>query len=828
MGKKPEKTRKRRGKFADLVSIVLVARDESETMVIPDSVLRLAGPVWVAVWNHGDPPIGRDRRGIPLRPRGDGSFWLPADPIATPWVLILEEGEFIAPAEIKALRALVDNPPETSWLAGIQRFVSTDELSQFEWVGSVGFPQAMGAVERSFYTLEPRLVPREALEHLRLFPGKILDHARPMDHECHPGRPSNVTISRLWIGTDEGGDEPPEDREIFLAGHGAHFDDTRFSWRFAWPGISYQTLRYEHIAGIEIGLEEGWGTPDMTAQAIAYLIRFGHYEQAHRLATKVPEAWTIEHAHLSQMAGLAALTCGRRDEASRALELSATVAPNDWIGQLNLSKMRLLLGQDEEALRTLKEAAQAIHDDQAQAERLQSLAAAIERNRGKRASLSLCLVVRDEQEYLPQCLASVRGLADEIIVVDTGSMDRTREIARDFGATIYEIPWQDDFAAARNFALNKATSDYVFMLDADEYISPHHILNLHVLKALLPVHQPTAFRFTVAHVQTRHNWLVYVRAINPRVEGESVRIFPRLPDLRYTGPVEEEVESALSARGVPISEVSSSDVYILHEPTSRETRIHRKLPIYDRIQEISPRLIVAAIRDYSGVGEIPRLISRLERLRQAYGTQPWAWSYSLTLARYLEGSEPARAEAIYREILRQDQNHLEAQAALAGFLVRTSRLEELRTLSLPDPERPDEMEPGERLTYRTYQALRGAITGEVGLAALYLDQVLSENPIFLLGQAARFYVLVQAGDIRGAIFSVSDILAILGESNPFVAEDIPTLVGLLERVCEEIQKRQAHQEQKLIVAGALLLEQQLLGQAALSRDGRPIATESPT
>jgi glycosyltransferase involved in cell wall biosynthesis len=74
-----------------------------------------------------------------------------------------------------------------------------------------------------------------------------------------------------------------------------------------------------------------------------------------------------------------------------------------------------------------------------------------------RATVSFTMIVRDEEKNLSTCLESVRGLFDEIIVVDTGSHDRTAEIARSFGARVFDFAWVDDFAAARNEALARAT-----------------------------------------------------------------------------------------------------------------------------------------------------------------------------------------------------------------------------------------------------------------------------------------------------------------------------------------------------------------------------------
>lgn len=88
----------------------------------------------------------------------------------------------------------------------------------------------------------------------------------------------------------------------------------------------------------------------------------------------------------------------------------------------------------------------------------------------RQRTISLCMIVKNEEKYLEKCLASIQDQVDEIIIVDTGSIDRTINIAKEYGAKIYHFTWIDDFAAARNYALEQALSDYVLVLDADEYL----------------------------------------------------------------------------------------------------------------------------------------------------------------------------------------------------------------------------------------------------------------------------------------------------------------------------------------------------------------------
>ncbi|MFO0852420.1 MAG: glycosyltransferase, partial [Gemmataceae bacterium] len=89
-----------------------------------------------------------------------------------------------------------------------------------------------------------------------------------------------------------------------------------------------------------------------------------------------------------------------------------------------------------------------------------------------RPRVSLCMIVRDEEHNLPDCLRSAADLVDEVVVVDTGSADRTREVARRFGARVVDRPWPDSFAAARNASLDHATGEWAFWLDADDRVGP--------------------------------------------------------------------------------------------------------------------------------------------------------------------------------------------------------------------------------------------------------------------------------------------------------------------------------------------------------------------
>lgn len=155
-----------------------------------------------------------------------------------------------------------------------------------------------------------------------------------------------------------------------------------------------------------------------------------------------------------------------------------------------------------------------------------------------RCKVSLTMIVRDEEANLPRCLESARGLFDEIIVVDTGSSDRTGVIARSFGALVSDFAWCDDFAAARNDSLARASGDYVFWLDADEIIEP---ADREALRLLLDGLQPGG------------DSVYSARSFGTGMPEPGIyrdRLHPRRPDLQWTCRVHEVVWPAIRRAGL--------------------------------------------------------------------------------------------------------------------------------------------------------------------------------------------------------------------------------------------------------------------------------------
>src|SRR5262249_30951583 len=148
---------------------------------------------------------------------------------------------------------------------------------------------------------------------------------------------------------------------------------------------------------------------------------------------------------------------------------------------------------------------------------------------------SLCMIVKNEEANLADCLGSVAGLFDEMIIVDTGSTDRTKEIALSFGAKVFDFPWIDHFAAARNESLEHATGVWVFWMDGDDG---------------LPLDQKERFRALMAGLKDE-NAAYVVKCVCDGEPGASptvvdhVRLFRNRPDVRWEHRVHEQILPAI-------------------------------------------------------------------------------------------------------------------------------------------------------------------------------------------------------------------------------------------------------------------------------------------
>lgn len=217
--------------------------------------------------------------------------------------------------------------------------------------------------------------------------------------------------------------------------------------------------------------------------------------------------------------------------------------------------------------------------------------------------INLVMIVKNEEASLERCLSGAAGLTDEIIIVDTGSQDRTKEIAEFMGAAVFDYVWNDDFSAARNFALEQSDADWNLVLDGDEYLHP---IGREELEAAI-------------HRYGQKNgskWMgAIIRYDTYQDEGEisaSTALIPRLlpRGVRYTGPIHEQPDSDFPVFRLPLQ--ADHDGYL------RADKGERNLPYLEKAAKRWPEDMYYRFQLASTLRNLKRLRESLRWFRNFY------------------------------------------------------------------------------------------------------------------------------------------------------------------------------------------------------------------
>lgn len=201
-------------------------------------------------------------------------------------------------------------------------------------------------------------------------------------------------------------------------------------------------------------------------------------------------------------------------------------------------------------------------------------------------TIALCMIVKNEEAFLKNAIESAKPLANEIIVVDTGSTDATRQIAQEAGATVYDFKWENDFSKARNFALSMAKSDWILVLDADEQLGKVDIEQIKKIMAAAPADVvayafPQRFYTPKEQSQKYGEWHALGEEEKQALSKESsfftsfsgyydikymTRLFKKTPEIFFQGKVHEDVNPSIGAwhKTQPVKTIVQTQIPLHH------------------------------------------------------------------------------------------------------------------------------------------------------------------------------------------------------------------------------------------------------------------------
>lgn len=306
-----------------------------------------------------------------------------------------------------------------------------------------------------------------------------------------------------------------------------------------------------------------------TKNQVIRLFKNSRIDEAFSQISRLIEKYPGDH-ELHYIAGMIYASQHRYADALICFEQAVQLHPKDAESHFEIGIIHTILCRYQKALAAFNEARKfRSHERHADGYIRQIRRAAKPRD----VTLSVCLIVKNEEKYLPTCLRSIQGVADEIVVVDTGSTDQSVRIAERFGAKIVHFEWNDHFADARNFAKKQATGDWILQIDADEELVPgdqnkvrEFICQNGCDGAFLRLQNRTTSTF--GEDQPTVHYLI--------------RLFQNRPDIHYVNPVHETL--SLPGKAVPtditlIHHGYNTDAASLQQKNERNARI-----LYARLQ----------------------------------------------------------------------------------------------------------------------------------------------------------------------------------------------------------------------------------------------------
>ncbi len=294
------------------------------------------------------------------------------------------------------------------------------------------------------------------------------------------------------------------------------------------------------------------------------------------------------------------------------------------------------------------------------------------------SGISVSMIVKNEEEMLPGCLESIKDIADEIIIVDTGSTDKTKEIALAYGAKVYDFEWIDDFSAARNHSLKKCSGDWILYLDADERLEESSKEEL--------------LRVIQAKDQNIGGYICIIQSAHSRLDGSSELHrggYPRLfknygyPSVHFKGRVHEQITPSI---------IALDKVFVMTDIKINHLGYNQPREVMENKIKRNYKMLLAHIKEEPTYGyawyQLGQTLAQMKIFNEAEESIRFALkcgdlsdsiyaSATATLAQ-LTGSQKKFAEALYwaEESLKKAPEQLYSISLKAHALLYLNRLEE--------------------------------------------------------------------------------------------------------------------------------------------------------
>ncbi|MBS3132117.1 glycosyltransferase [Candidatus Woesearchaeota archaeon] len=325
-----------------------------------------------------------------------------------------------------------------------------------------------------------------------------------------------------------------------------------------------------------------------------------------------------------------------------------------------------------------------------------------------KASISLCMITKNEEAFLERCLNSVKDIVSEIIIVDSGSVDKTREIAKSFGAKVFDFQWKDSFAEARNESIRRASSGWILVLDADEFIDK--IIKEKLKELVENAGQKTGgfFLDQISYLKApfsgcRKNNLKFTEEYPFCISKRMVRLFRSKEGFKFRHRVHELVDDSLKEKGY---EILDSGLSIHHLGSVKDEKsLQRKQEKYAKLilkqledDPNSARYSYYAAGYFMSMNDVDRALELYKKVAEI--DPNFKLIFSDIAKAYLKKGNIERAIVYFRKSMKLHPENPSPANNLAVLLMQKSMFASAKTILEEQIEKNPDSKPL-RINYQT-------------------------------------------------------------------------------------------------------------------------------
>ena len=698
------------------------------------------------------------------------------------WILFLEPWESISYLSLSDFKKLCSTNQKNAYQFLCRKIFSKNEFKDYEWVGNLG---KYTTDEVSCYgyvqIAETRLfLRRKDVKFVDNISNIMRIDAEKLGYSvtfCN-----NIILDNYYSnkipGTELSNDEKlKKDLERLggkIADHSDPMDHKNFL-RLGNDYVSYSSMDIKDLESLMEGFSIGFGNPAILNFMLDYLFRFGMFEKGIELFEIAKDRWPDDEK-IYNSAALMYFGLSQFKLAEKNFNKALVINDKNPDCLENLAKLYLVGGEFDKAENYFK---RVLSVDNARTY-LKEFIEKIALNQKKMPTLTLCMIAKDEEAYIGRALDSVKNIVDEMIVVDTGSSDRTNDIAGEHGAKVYNFNWGDNFSHARNHALKYAKSDYILWFNADEYIDNSLIIFLKIFKSLLPSKEKEAYLIkSIAKQKEQVNLML--RIADQKQEKSSIRIFPNINGVEFKGKVFENVYNSMKQGKIPLKHIDKD--LIRHDSDNLEERKRRKIPAYRKAyyDRLSPEQFLDGAIYFLSLKDMEESLKWFDKAYEYGVNSPWFQSLAVKLAKlYQKRKDKEKGKTIFADLIKKYPDSRQVKDAYGEFLYREGEYQNaLDMFNCTGTEICSSQDVDEdREKINCYHAVSLIETGFLENAEKILINIIAKDPLSTLANAGLAYLASMDGNIEGCVIEIDKLLTLINKNCRLTLKSIQDLIAL--------------------------------------------------